>query len=462
MSHSSLESIYIKSPIWVQNLLINIKGFSVERDQRGGFYPIGLKKVIDRNNWSADQFRSYQEVHLKKILSLAEKSVPYYRTLFKNNGFNSSYFKNLSDLKRLPLLSKNSLRQNPFIFVNEFIDKKGLRQFQTTGTTGTPLRIYATKKIRQYNYAFFDAYQLSLGIHPREKRATFGGRLICNYAQKKPPYWRYVAAQKNLMFSSYHLNDDNMNYYVDKLLKYQPKIIDAYPSSIYTLAKFTLKNGQSGLVKPKLIITSSETLFDEQREVIEKAFGCPVADQYGSVEMCIFVGQCSEGSYHYRPDFGIVELVNQDGRPVEPGEIGEIVCTGLINDVMPLIRYRIGDLGIFSNKTCSCGLKTPIFKKIVGRIDDMIITPDGRRIGRMTPILKGFPVREAQYIQRSINELKIKIVKDQGYCDNTTSQITTEIRKRIGTQMVVTFEFVDKIDRGKGGKLKTVISEVLA
>jgi phenylacetate-CoA ligase len=217
---------------------------------------------------------------------------------------------------------------------------------------------------------------------------------------------------------------------------------------------------KTGEISPGMIITSGETLFEDQRKVIEEAFQCKVSDQYGCVEMCIFVGQCERGHYHYRPDYSIVEVIKPNGEVAEPGEEGDIVCTGFINPAMPLIRYRIGDKGLLASHKCSCGLNTPHFEKILGRMDDFILTPDGRHVGRLSPVLKGFPVKEAQYIQKRLDLVVVRLVKDAHFNSQTSKQLLKEIRKRLGDSIQIEFEFVDAITRGPGGKLRTVVSEI--
>jgi phenylacetate-CoA ligase len=211
---------------------------------------------------------------------------------------------------------------------------------------------------------------------------------------------------------------------------------------------------------PRAIITSAETLYPEQRDLIESVFGAPIYDQYGAAEMCMFVGQCKSGRYHARPDYGVMEIW-KDGRPAAPGETGEVLCTGFVNDAMPLIRYNIGDAASWSrDQQCDCGSSAPIVDQIVGRQDDAIVCPDGRRIGRLSPVLKGFPVREAQYVQRERGAVIVRIVKEQGYSDRDTDAIRVELRKRLGNDMEFAFEFVNSIPRGKGGKFRAVINEL--
>lgn len=457
---SFAESIYLKLPVWMQSLLINAKGFSIERIRHGGYYKEFLEEVSGRQNWNGELFSNHQWREVHKILDLAYNHVPNYYKRFREAGVSPDRIHSLEDVALLPYLEKSEIRRDPLAFVDSRVNRKELLILHTTGTTGTPLRIYTNRTARQWNYAFFDAYVTSLGINVGSNRATFGGRIIAHPMQNRPPFWRYSFFQKNLLFSSYHMTDKNLPFYFDKLKEYQPELIDSYPSSLYTLSKYIIEYKKAGQIRPKGIVTSAATLFDEQRTVIEEAFQCKVKDQYGCAEMCIFVGQCKEGKYHYRPDYSLIEIIKENGQIAKPGEMGEIVCTGFINQVMPLIRYKIGDVGIMSSETCRCGLDTPYFDKILGRVDDFILTPDGRYVGRLSPVLKGFPVKEAQYIQKRIDLVVVKLVKDSHFDSQTSKQLIKEIQKRLGYSISIELEFVDELPRGPGGKLRTVISEL--
>src|SRR6185437_7676900 len=127
-------------------------------------------------------------------------------------------------------------------------------------------------------------------------------------------------------------------------------------------------------IRPVAVITSSETLSADVRRTIEDAFACPVFDHYGAAEMAAFITQCAAGAYHCNSDYGVVELL-RDGHAVAPGEMGEIVATGFINPVMPFIRYATGDLAVRGAARCPCGRGFPILRRILGRMDDVLITP---------------------------------------------------------------------------------------
>ncbi|MBA2882997.1 phenylacetate-CoA ligase [Desulfosalsimonas propionicica] len=455
---SFLENIYMAVPSPCQNLLVSLYGIKLQFNRYGGIYETTLNEAMQRERVGREAVLAYAESMLIHTIAKAVKNVPYYRELFKEQNLSLNDIKSFEDIKKIPLLEKQVLRENPQKLVDGHCNAKRLQVVHTTGTTGSPLKIYCNDRARQKNYAYFDRFLINAGIDPKGKKATLGGRVIVPPSQAKKPFWRYSYYQNNLLFSSYHLSDENIPLYIKKLYEFQPHYIDAYPSSIFFIADYAARNCIDLTGITSNIVTSAETLFDEQRAVIESVFDAHVFDQYGAAEMCVSIGQCQSGNYHVYSDYGFLEFLREDGSDALPGEEAELVCTGYINEVMPLIRYRIGDKGVLSTKNCNCGSPFPVLEKLVGRIDDMILTPEGKRIGRLSPVLKGFPVREAQYIQESIDKLEVWIVKDELYNKRTEADVLKELRKRLGNSMEIQIKYVSAIPRGKGGKLRSVIS----
>lgn len=454
---SALESFYFRCSPSLQNLMVTLKGLHHQYQHRSGEYHGFRRELAERRAWDRDQFLDYQAQRIQQLISDSARYVRHYRNSFGRLGVDPESIWTQEDLIKLPLLDKQTVRANPLDFVDSRYPLHSLMRIQTSGTTGSPLQVYTTRSARRYNIAFFDDFIASWGADPEGKRAVFAGKVIAPPDQPTPPFWRHSLYQRTTLFSSFHLQESNLQAYVNALRELSPELIDSYPSSLYPLARHILERGPEPHVAPRLIITSSETLYEEQRRAIEEAFGAQVADQYGSVEMVGFIAQCPYGRYHVRPDYGVVEVL-KDGRPAAPGEEGELVCTGFVNPVMPLIRYRIGDVASLSKDECECGLSTPIIERLVGRQDDAVVTPSGRRVSRLGPVLRNMPVREAQYVQTDPDRLVVRMVTGAGYGPNHTQAITRELRKRLGNEIKIAFEFVDDLPRGNGGKLRTIIS----
>src|SRR5437588_548721 len=245
-------------------------------------------------------------------------------------------------------------------------------------------------------------------------------------------------------------------------MRYQVEYILGYASSLYSLACFA----EEQLRTPpqlRVVVSNAEPLYAHQRELISRVFGCPVRDSYGMSEIVCGASECEAGTMHLWPDAGIYEVLRDESDdPVEPGEVGRLVCTGLLNFDMPLIRYEVGDRVAIApqTQTCRCGRTLPILVSIEGRADDVILTRDGRRIGRLDPVFKnGISIREAQIIQESVDLIRLRVVPAHGFTFKHEQALLAALRDRVG-DMELKLEKVSEIPRSANGKFRAVISKI--
>lgn len=211
------------------------------------------------------------------------------------------------------------------------------------------------------------------------------------------------------------------------------------------------------------MFTTADKLQPHFRPLIEEAFGCPVVDQYGCAEMATFVSQQENGDYLVHPEHGFLEILDHEDLPVAAGGTGEAICTGFINRAMPLLRYRLGDRITVTDNPAGPDNRCPVFAEIEGRSDDILFSPEGRPLGRFSPIWKVVDgIFETQVIQKSLDSLDINIVVDPEFLDDPHREavLEQEIRKRTGSDMAIRFHYLDAIPKNPNGKFKTVISEV--
>lgn len=458
--NSLVEKMYFNSPIFIQNIVTSIYGYKLYLERYLGNHDKYLKQLLESQWYSQKKIDKLVNENFNYIFQYATKNVPYYKKLVTNGDINVTEINNVSDITKLPIIRKEDIRNKPEEFLSQEFKKNKLISINTSGTTGKTLTIYVDRNSRRYSYAFYSRLKNWAGVNGKQKNITFAGRTIVPPDSKIPPFWRTNNAWNNYLFSSYHLSAENMRFYVAEMQKIQPYFIDSYPSSIYTIAKYMEENNIDD-IHPKAIITSSETLFDSQRKVIEEVFNCPVFDQYGSAEQVVFISQCEKGNYHVHPEYGIVEFLREDGSTAEPGENARLICTGFTNNAMPLLRYDIGDTGILSTKKCTCGRNFPVIEKIVGRTDDILITKDGRQIGRLDPVFKGLKtIKEAQIIQEDYEKIILKIIPGVGYKNSDAQNIIWELKKRLGEKTEINVKEVSEIPRSANGKFRAVISEV--
>lgn len=454
-------TLYWSSPVAIQNLLVSAYGLLLYwRRLSGRRHRQEMSRIREVERYSLEQIRAWQSSELRKLVRSAYHGTDHYRQRWVAGRIDPERITALSDLERLPILEKQEVRENASLLVNRDLPGSQI-VINTSGTTGMPLRVICDREALQRNYAHFYRFRERIGIARKARCATFAGRTIVAPDRKKPPFWRYNAVTNSTLFSSYHLSEGNIPAYIDKLRRLQPELIDSYPSAVFLLARRLLATRDKS-IRPGAIITSSETLLDGQRMDIEQAFGCRVHDQYGSAEMAAFIAQCELGTYHVWPTYGIAEVLVGD-RPARPGEAGELVCTGFINNRMPFIRYRTGDWAVQGDGRCACGLSYPTIVSIEGRMDDIIVTPDGRQVGRLDPVFKGIPERvinEAQIAQVARDRVVMRYVPGEAFDAGALDTVQAELEGRLGPLVRVEMKRVGHIPRTSSGKFRAVVSEL--
>jgi phenylacetate-CoA ligase len=224
------------------------------------------------------------------------------------------------------------------------------------------------------------------------------------------------------------------------------------------VARYFLEKSISLPHPPRLVVTGAETLLPHQRYVIEKAFDTEIADQYGASEQCGNISECEKHTYHVDMEFGNIEFLEMEGMP---SDVRRIVCTGFKNMAMPLIRYEIGDIATVSDAICPCGRKSPTVKKIDGRIESYVITPDGRYLGRLDFLFKDSKnIEEAQLVQEDISSITVRIVKSTKYNINDEKLLIKDLRKYLGDEIIIHLDYIDSIPRETNGKFRQIISYV--
>ncbi len=413
---------------------------------------------------SREEHLKRQLVSLKRMLEHCARNVPYYQKLFKRIGFDPKDVKSLEDLRKIPVLEKKDVLKNPKEFVANNFKKNDMILEETSGTSGSPLKVYWHKDFYAWIYALYEVrMRRSAGVSIKDRRANLTGKVLVSADQKKPPFWRYNIAEKQLYMSSYHLSHDNVPSYIKALQKFNPKYIIGYPGSIYPIAKY-LVNSKDKISPIKSIISCSEYLSPETREIIESGFGCKVYNHYGSVEWITTINECCEGNLHISPEFGIIEILDSNGKPAPRGQVGEIVCTGLLNYAMPFIRYRTGDTGSFTetDDSCPCGRTLPLFKSLEGRKMSFLLLPGGRIVGSaaLSTAFHAENIIESQMIQDSTDSITLKLVVTEKFTDNDREYLLTELKKRI-SPISINCEYVDSIPSEKSGKKPWIINRVV-
>lgn len=428
---SAIETAYMRSPVWCQNALVATYGWWWNRRRFGEHFHRLVSELRAHEQWTAADFRAYQEVHLQRLLRAARQS-PYYDRVMSTAGV-SSEMPPFQALKLLPLLSKDQLRTQPKELLTGRPPKHTVT-FNSSGTTGTPTTIYYTREFHSLEVATIEARNLNwAGVTYSERRVMFGARKVCRFDQQRPPFWRFSPAENMAYASVYHLTPEFLPAYLKFLREFRPAVIMGYPSALYAVAQYVLDRGDRPS-QARAVFTSAERLPDYMRAAIESAWQAPIYDRYGAVEGCVSASQCEHGRYHVNAEVGIIEILDANGADADPGAEGEVVCTGLHNTLQPLIRYRIGDTARWSvEQKCPCGRWLPILEGIDGRVEDMCYTADGRQIVRFDTVFKGVAnVRQAQVTQETLDLFTITVVPADGFGEDDIRQIKKNMRLHVG------------------------------
>lgn len=456
--------LYPRLPVFIQNLGISAYGYQWNRRRFGGIYAEFLEGVRHREFYTTHQWERYQTEKLRYLLTEAFTNVPFYNEKYSRAGFSKKDFLSfeLSDLKNLPFLEKDELRSFGTTSLLSIRKSKGIF-ISSSGSSGTPTKIYLPEYFHQQWSALMEARVRNwAGVDQFTPRGMIGGRRIIPEATFKTPLYRYNFIEKQTYFSAYHISPATVEDYVEGMKKNGVAYMTGYAMSNFLLAKFIEEKGISA-PKMKAVITSSEKLTAEMRLTIERVYQCKVFDSYSGCEACGLISESPDGKLLFNPDSGILELIKENGSYALPGEMGEIVSTGLHNFDQPLIRYRIGDMAKLSqNQSLVGGRFMPVIDEITGRIEDVIVGRDGRAMVRFHGIYIDIPgLKAAQLIQHDYDRFTFYLLIEQNSYSKEFAETT--IKNRLFSQIgkvEVNIEYPEKIPVGANGKMKAVISEI--
>lgn len=451
-----LLQLYHRLPVAARSAAASLRGYYLRAARYSRETESLIATAFERESWSREQWQAWQTVRLATVLERAATRVPYYRGLWA--GRPSPSWTRLADW---PILEKEVLRERAREFVADDCDADRMYREHTSGTSGNALDLWLTRPTLRAWYALNEArWRRWYGVAPGDHWALLGGRLITPVAERRPPFWVWNRALKQLYLSAFHLAPDLIPHYLDALIEHRVTSLLGYASALYALAQ-----GALALKRPlpmQVAITNAEPLYDYQRQVIAQAFQCPVRETYGMAEYVTAAGECEAGGMHLWPEVGWVEIVEGE-QPVVAGTTGDLVCTGLLNMDMPLIRYRLGDRAALLPEDappCTCGRTLPRLARIEGRIDDVLYTVDGRRLAQLNAIFKTqLPVREAQLVQERLDRVRVRYVPTPEFNHAAAQEIVRRLQARMGAVEVV-FEELAEIPRTANGKFRVSLCQL--
>lgn len=407
---------------------------------------------LNRRQWtSRDELEKVQLSKLQRQLYRAWDQTAFYRERYAYAGFNPADLKSLSDLRKVPIVTKTELVEVGEVAACSDIDESDCVRLKTSGSTGMPLSLPFTRQDKAHRVLKELRALSANGYRPRDRMLILidpedivkGQALIQRLGFLRREYISIFADQSEQ---------------IDRILETRPDVIYSYTSCLRILAERIIEESRPA-PRPKILMSAAEVLDQATRDLLKRAFGVDPIDFYGSMEFGWIGWQCSaRNGYHINSDCLIVECL-RGGRPAEPGEEGELFITNLHSDAFPLIRYAIGDAGVPSAKMCSCGRVLPLLEHVSGRTADCIHLSDGRKLSpySLTCAVRDVQgVRRFQVIQETMDRIMVRVIPKDGPVD--PEQITSVIQKAVGNPVSVSVEQVDTLPLESNGKFKIVKS----
>jgi phenylacetate-CoA ligase len=421
---------------------------------------------LERTQWySPFQLRDLQWAKLKRLLIYCYDNVPYYRAVFDKLDIKPEDVKDMDDFRRLPLLSKGKLRRNR----TQMLAKGGTHRYvtdRTSGSSGIPTEVQISRLASAYHFAAQVRGRGWWGWNIGAAHAWLWGSLGTMQSLRKLK--RHFADNTTLFLSVYDLGPESVTRYFRQMRRHRVQFVYGFSSALYALARGIKECNLDGqALGLKGVCSTSEVLYPYQRQMMEKLFGCPVMNEYGCVEVGIIAFECPEGGMHLCSENVLVEFV-KDGEPANPGQTASIIVTDLMNYRMPLIRYRVGDVGRHSADVCFCGRGLPLMEVSIGREWDLIRLEDGRILH---PDILHLPhdnsvlfekVRQYKVHQRSLSHFSIQIEAEPDSESLLRDAFSEFVRDKLGESISIEIEYVERIPREKSGKLRYFVSDINA
>jgi phenylacetate-CoA ligase len=421
--------------------------------------------LLNKTQWlNVDEIKAMQLEKLREMLKYAMNTVPYYKKAFSSYANVINNLSSIDQISELPFITKHIIQSNYSKLKSENYTGKFSVE-STSGSTGDPFKFIldrnASAFIRALSYREHMWYGLDIGA----KEARFYGIPMDPIPKIKEMIKDFLMNRKR--FTVFDLSDDVLKRYYRIIDKYKPEYIYGYTSSVVEFISF-MKRNKLKFSTPflKAIIVTSEVLYDEDRKLMESYLQVPVVNEYGTSELGIIAAQCPDGGMHISAENVVVEIV-RNGKTVEYGEEGEVILTGLNNFAMPLIRYRVGDVARMSNKRCKCGRGLPLMENVEGRVNNMVVTPEGKIASGLvfyyisrSLIERDSGIKKFKVIQDALDHVIFQIVKGPGFKDDNLKVLEKKTHEYLSPKMNVSFEFCDNIPHTTSGKIIHFISKI--
>jgi phenylacetate-CoA ligase len=433
---------------------------------------IKLRSTFEKTQWfTEDEQVHYQEHLLRRIIEHAYSFVPYYRDLFDSLRLKPGDIRHLSDLKQLPILTKEVLRSQ-----FERLKATNCRAFRprvlcTSGTTGQRIQFLVDRPSNVLEFVYYWRYWNWAGYRLGNLFAEFSSGFFSKNKDRvcSTTYLQRLAGR--LLLDSRTMSPATARDYVKAIRKHRPLFLKGLPSVLYHFSLFLRQQGVAD-ISFKAVFSTGEVLIPRFRKLIEETFGCKVYDSYGHMERTVAISECPRGGRHINPDYGVLELVRYGAPPAEIDDASRggssytarVVGTSLYNLSMPLLRYDVGDIVLIDpEQKCACGRQFPLVSAVGGRRSEVIITPEGHVITAAFLVFEDVSdILAGQIVQESLADLHVRVVPAPDFSNASEARLKSRLQTLAGPAMRIRVDRCESLEslRGESGKVTSVVSKL--
>jgi phenylacetate-CoA ligase len=416
---------------------------------------------------SPARLRELQERKLRRLVHHAYHHVAYYRQRLEALGLKPADIQTLDDLRKLPLLDKDDVRENLYFdLLSDNHDKRRILKVSTSGSTGEPFVCYADQFQLEMRWAATLRSMEWTGYRFGDRQARLWHQTIGMSWHQVLREWIDAFFCRRIFVPAFEMSREDVARAVKRMARHRPTLVDGYAECFNLLADYLRRQPAEGL-RPRGIISSAQVLPDESRSAIEGAFQTRVFDKYGSREFSGIAYECeAHDGHHVVAENYVVEVLKEGGAPAAPGELGEVVVTDLNNFCLPFIRYRIGDLAeaMDPGAVCACGRGLARLGRIEGRVQSLILGVDGRVVpgSLFLHLFKDYDyvIRQFQVVQERAGAVLLKVVKAPRFDQGVFDEALATLRRYLGRGARIEVEFVASIPMVRTGKRQATLSKV--
>jgi phenylacetate-CoA ligase len=427
-----------------------------------GSHRLKYLRELSVSQWlDPEILRQRQWERVREMVGYAFKHCPYYQIRLAEEGFDG-IMHDWTDFRRLPILTKKDIRENGDRLLSREFRKEHLVEAKTGGSTGVALKLYFDKQCQEMRNAAdmrsarWAGWDIGMQIG-----AIWGNPAVADTLKKK---LRNLLIERTVYLDTMEINETSVRRFVHDWQRTRPRVLYGHSHSIYILAKYLQRLGIEE-IRPRGIISTSMMLLEPERRLIEEVFRCQATNRYGCEEVSEIACECErhEG-LHLNFDHVVVEFLREDGTEAVPGEEANIIVTDLINRGMPLIRYRVEDMGVPSGRACPCGRGLPLMERVTGRRADFLKRPDGSLVAGVSLVERTLTaiagIEQMQLVQDEVNRICAKVVRDSHFSEMSERQLRNELQMVFGENVAIEIQYVPTLGQTRLGKYRFAICNV--